>query len=316
MLEIICILGATCTGKSEVAIAAASHFGGEIISADSMQVYRGFDIGTAKLRTDQRRGIPHHLIDCCDPTRIFSAGEFQAAADTLILDISRRNRLPIVAGGTGLYIRALLLGLAPLGSADSTVRRQLRQRAAQRGLESMYRLLRRLDPPAAASISPNDRQRILRMLEYRVLTGRRISEAISRKPFAAERYRALKIGLTLPREILRERIHRRVDTMIRMGLVEEVRLLLESGVDPDARPFAAIGYRQIVQYLNKEVPLEGTVEEIKKATCQYAKRQETWFRRERGVTWVQAESLDEVITKVINYIKGKTNERRNEQSQF
>lgn len=316
MTEIVCIMGPTCTGKSEVGIAVASRFGGEIISADSMQVYQGFDIGTAKLPPSERGGIPHHLIDCCDPHETFSAGRFQIRAEKLIDEISGRGRLPVVVGGTGLYFRALLYGLAPVGRADHDVREGLRQRAGRRGIASMYRLLEKLDPRAAENITPGDTQRILRMLEYRILTGKKISEAISRQPFAEERFRTVKIGLTLPRGELRKRIDQRVDRMIEAGIVGEVAGLLDSGADPDAQPFAAIGYRQMLRAINKEVPLDKAIEEIKKATRKYAKRQETWFRRERGVAWISTESLQTAKLKVINLIKGLRNERRIVRKEF
>ena len=303
MLAIIYVLGPTCCGKSDVGIAIATEADGEIISADSMQVYRGFDIGTAKLPPGERGGIPHHMIDCCDPVETFSAGEFQARADRLIGEISGRGRLPIVVGGTGLYLRALLLGLAAVGPADAAVRERLRRRAGRNGIAAAHRLLRRLDPPTARRLPPGDGQRILRALEYRVRTGRRLSDAISRRPFGAERYEALKIGLRIERGELRRRIDRRVDSMFAQGWIEEVEALLAAGCPPDAQAFAAIGYRDIIKYLNKEVTLEQAKESIKKATHQFLKRQETWFRSERNVNWVDASSPRTARDEAINLAK-------------
>ena len=305
MREIVFILGATCTGKSNVAAAAARELGGEIISADSMQVYRGFDIGTAKLSPAEMGGIPHHLIDCCDPGETFSAGDFQKRAEQLIEEIAGRGRLPIVAGGTGLYIRALLLGLAPVGPADRDLRDRLRRRAEERGSAGMHRLLQRLDPATAQRLQPGDTQRILRALEYRIGSGRRLSSAIARNRFGGERFEALKFGLKIPRAELRRRIDRRVEAMFAAGWVEEVRGLLEAGAPAEAQAFRAIGYREILNHLRKEVSLEETKEEIKRATKQYAKRQETWFRREPGILWVDAIPFETAGTEVIKSIKAR-----------
>ena len=305
MTPIVCIVGPTCSGKSEAAVAAAKELQGEIVSADSMQVYRGFDIGTAKLSGEEMCGIPHHLIDCCDPTETFSAGDFQSRADRLIAEITARGRLPIIAGGTGLYIRALLLGLVPVGPGDARLRRRLRRRAGSKGIEAMHRLLKRLDRPTAERLQPGDTQRILRALEYRISSGRRLSDAIADSPFGRERYDAFKIGLKLPRDLLRKRIERRIEAMLEAGWVEEVRKLLDAGVPPDVQAFRAIGYREILGYLNKEVTLDEAIEEIKKSTIQYAKRQETWFRREPGVRWIDALPAEAARKKVIELIKTK-----------
>lgn len=305
MREVVFILGPTGTGKSDLAVAAARELGGEIISADSMQVYRGFDIGTAKLNRSEMGGIPHHLIDCCDPRETFSAGDFQKRAEHLIEEIAGSGRLPIVAGGTGLYVRALLLGLAPAGPAGRDLRRRLRRRSEERGMEAMHRLLGRLDPLMAERLLPGDTQRVLRALEYRIGSGRRLSSAIARSPFGGERFEALKIGLAIPRAELRRRIDRRVDAMFAAGLVDEVRGLLDAGVPRDAQAFMAIGYREILSYLQKEVSLEETKEEIKSATKQYAKRQCTWFRHEQGIFWVEAIPFETARTEVIKLIKAR-----------
>ena len=271
-----------------------------------MQVYRGLDIGTAKLALVERGGIPHHLLDCCEPHEIFSAGDFQNGADRAIVEICDSGLLPIVVGGTGLYIRALLLGLAPVGSADRELRDRLRKRSKSRGMEAMHRLLMRLDPQTAEKLPPGDSQRILRALEYRIGTGRRLSEAIADKPFGSQRYRAIKIGLRIPRVELRKRIAARVRAMIKAGWIEEIEQLLASGVSPNAHAFRAIGYREIVNYLKyEEVTLEQTIEEIIRATQQYAKRQGTWFRREKGIIWIDASSPQVAETKVINLIKDR-----------
>jgi tRNA dimethylallyltransferase len=305
MTKVVFILGPTCTGKSNLAIAVAREFGGEVISADSMQVYRGFDIGTAKLSAVEMGGIPHHLIDRCDPREMFSAGEFQRLAEQKVEEIAGRKSLPVVAGGTGLYIRALLLGLTPLGSADRELRDRLRRQAQEKGIEAMHRLLQELDPATAERLPQRDTQRVLRALEYRLGSGNRLSEAIAQEPFGGERFEALKFGLKLPRAELRRRIDRRIEAMFAAGWVEEVERLLQSGIPPEAQAFKAIGYREILSCLKKEVSLEETKAEIKRVTKQYAKRQETWFRREPGVSWIDAADTEAAGTEVSNLIKAR-----------
>jgi tRNA dimethylallyltransferase len=305
MTTAVFILGPTGTGKSNLAIAVAREFRGEVISADSMQVYRGFDIGTAKLSATEMGGIPHHLIDCCDPRETFSAGDFQKLAEQKIEEITGRGRLPVVAGGTGLYLRALLLGLSPVGSADRDLRRRLRERAEKKGIEAMHQMLSRLDPATAERLGRGDSQRILRALEYRLGSGRRLSEAIARSPFGGERFEAVKFGLRLPRAELRRRIDQRVEAMFAAGWVEEVEHLLGNGVHSESQAFKAIGYREIVDYLKKEVSLEQAKEKIKRATKQYAKRQETWFRREPGIIWIDAVRLEAARTEVVKLIKAR-----------
>lgn len=308
MPKIVCIFGATATGKSELAVHLAEEFSGEVISADSMQVYRGFDIGTGKLTLAERRGIRHHLLDSCNPCEKFSAGSFQEMAEALIGQIQSRRRLPIIAGGTGLYFRALLLGLAPVGPPDRKMRSRLGKRAEKKGITSLYRLLHRLDAATAERLSPNDSQRILRALEYRIGSGKKLSDAVARKPFGKENYSTIKVGLRVAREELRRRIDNRVDRMFADGWVEEVKKILETGVSPDCHALRAIGYREIVRYLKKEVTLEETIQMIKTATHQFAKRQETWFRKEQNVLWLSAESRDEIKQKSKKYLLGKLND--------
>ena len=305
MNDIICVFGATSSGKSDVAVAVAKEFGGEVISADSMQVYQGLDIGTGKVTEAEMDGIPHYLLDHCDPRQKYSAGDFQRDADQLIEIIRNNNKVPIIAGGTGLYFRALLQGLAPTGKSDPTLRKQLRNRQERVGTPRMHRLLRRLDPEIATKYSENDTQRVLRALEYRVGTGKRLSEEIARQPFDEERYQALKIGLKVERPVLRERISRRVDKMIAAGWLEEVEKLLEAGVPADSHALSAIGYRELIKYIRKEVALGEAIDLIKIATHQYAKRQDTWFRKENNVTWFEAVDLETTKHEVKNFINGK-----------
>lgn len=305
MRRIVCLFGVTGSGKSDLAVFIARRFGGEVISADSMQVYRGLDIGTGKLTPEERRGVPHHLLDCCDPRDTFSAGAFQRAADAAIAEIISRNLLPIVCGGTGLYFRALMQGLAPVGEPDHELRERLRQMAGRFGLAAMYRLLARLDPSTAQRLPAGDRQRILRALEYRFGTGTPLSQAIAEQPFAEERYDTVKIGLALTRAQQRERIARRVDAMFAAGWIDEVEQLLSGGLPEHCQALRAIGYRQIVSYLRKEVTREEAADQIKTATFHYAKRQQTWFRKERNVIWLDAASSDSVQRQTEEILTGK-----------
>jgi tRNA dimethylallyltransferase len=305
MIDLICIFGATSSGKSDVAVAVAKELGGEVISADSMQVYQGLDIGTGKVTREEMAGIPHYLLDICHPSENYSAGDFQRDTDQLIEKIRNNKKVPIVAGGTGLYFRALLQGLAPTGKSDPELRDRLRKRQDRVGTPRMHSLLRRLDPEIALKISENDTQRVLRALEYRVGTSKRLSEEIAMQPFKEERYQALKIGLKVERPVLRERISRRVDKMIAAGWLEEVEKLLEAGVPADSHALSAIGYRELLKYTRKEVSLGEAIELIKIATHQYAKRQDTWFRKEKDVTWFEAVDLEITKQEVIKFINGK-----------
>lgn len=309
MHRIVCIFGVTGSGKSDLAVHLARRCNGEVISADSMQVYRGLDIGTGKLGVAERGGIPHHLLDCCDPRESFSAGAFQHSADALITEIHGRGRLPIVCGGTGLYFRALLRGLAPVGAPDRGLRDRLRTMAERRGLPAMHRLLMRLDAETARRLPRGDRQRILRALEYCFGAGSPLSDAIAARPFAEERYDAVKIGLALDRRLQRERIARRVDAMLAAGWIGEVKTLLAAGVPGDCHAFRAIGYREIVACIRKEVTPEEAAEHIKTATFQYAKRQQTWFRSERNVCWLDAAFPDSVKRQSEEILTGNSNDR-------
>lgn len=302
---VIVLLGATATGKSALALALAEELagGGEIVNADALQVYRGFDIGTAKPTAAERERVRHHLIDILDPRERYSAGEFARRARTAIEDIHRRGRRALVVGGSGLYLRALLEGISPVPRGDREVRRALRQRLAEEGLENLYRELRQRDPVTAARLMPGDRQRILRALEVLEVSGVPLSEWIRRKPFGDQRLPSLRIGLTLPRAILYDRITVRVDRMLRRGWLDEVRRLLHSGLEPELPAFQAIGYRQLVRHLRGEGSLDAAVEELIRQTRRYAKRQETWFRKEPDVTWFQADDLTELVPRTLKFLE-------------
>lgn len=296
-LRVLAIVGPTASGKTAAAIAVAQRLGGEVISADSMQVYRGFDIGTAKPTPEEQQGVPHHLIDIRDPGADFSVVEFQRLADALIREITARGRLPILVGGTGFYVRAVLreYTFAEL-ETDGSVRARLNTEAAQQGLGALYQRLSRVDPAAAARIHPNDQLRIVRALEVYELTGRPISELQGQ---GGPRYDHLLVGLTMNRELLYDRINRRVDAMLAAGWLEEVQLLLAAGVPPRAGPMTNLGYRELMAYLRGLSTWDEAVDWTKRNTRRYAKRQLTWFRREPDLHWVDAAAGPAAVAGVI-----------------
>ena len=301
--RLIVVLGPTGTGKSEVALEIARRLGGEIIGCDALQVYRGLDVGTAKPDRDARREVPHHLIDEIDPRHDFSLAEFVARAESAIAEISARGRVPIVAGGTGLYLRGLLRGIVPLPPRDDRLRERLRAVADRRGPGFLHRWLARLDPDSARRLAVGDRQRVLRALELG-LTGPRTWSARLREDGtftgASERYETVKLGLALDRETLAERLDERVERFFRGGLVEEVRRILADGVPVRANALKAIGYREVVRALAQGIDPHGVVAEVQRNTRRYAKRQLTWFRREPGVVWVDARERDRVVARALD----------------
>jgi tRNA dimethylallyltransferase len=300
---ILAIVGATATGKSALAQALAERLGGEIVSADALQAYRGFDVGTAKPGGAERRRVPHHLIDILDPEERYSAGEFARRARLSIAEIAGRGRLPIVAGGSGLYLRALLSGISPTPPGDPEVRRALRDRLAGEGLPALRAELARRDPATAARLAAGDTQRVLRALEVETVTGRPLSDWIAGQPFGTERISAITVGLTIPRTILYDEIAGRVARMLEQGWVREVMELLDRGLDPHLPAFQAIGYRQLVLHVRGEWSLERAIRETIQATRRFAKRQETWFRKEPDVTWLATRDLGSRVAEVVEHVE-------------
>jgi tRNA dimethylallyltransferase len=302
-LPLLAIVGATATGKSELALALAEELRGEIVNADALQVYRGFDIGTAKPGPDERARVPHHLIDILDPHERWSAGEFARRAREAIAGIEARGNVPIVVGGSGLYLRALFEGISPIPPGNPQVRSELERALAEKGLGALAAELARVDPETAARLGAGDTQRILRALEVARVTGRPLSSWIAEQPFGTQRVDAVRFGLTLPRTVLYDRIAGRVARMVELGWVEEVARLLARGLDPGLPAFQAIGYRQIVRHLEGEWSLEQATAETVKATRRFAKRQETWFRREPDVTWFSAQDFNRRIFLILEHVK-------------
>ncbi|HUO83839.1 MAG TPA: tRNA (adenosine(37)-N6)-dimethylallyltransferase MiaA [Thermoanaerobaculia bacterium] len=284
----IAILGPTGAGKSELAVLLAERIGGEIVNYDSVQIYRGFDLGTAKPSVELRARAPHHLLDIVEPDEEFHAAEFAARAMEVCAQIRQQGAVPILAGGTGFYLRALLTGLPEMPPRNELLRARLQAVAAKRGgLDRLYRWLRRIDPEAAERIAPGDRHRIERALEVWIQTGRPISSWPSPAATASERLPSIKIGLRVPRELLVQRLEGRTEEIYRRGLVEETRALL-ARYPESARPFSSIGYREAVLHLRGELTLDQAIAETSRRTRAYARRQMTWLRRELNVHWVDA----------------------------
>ena len=284
-LPLIVITGPTASGKSELAVALAEALGGEIVSADSMQVYRHLDIGTAKPEAGLRARVPHHLLDVVDPDEPFHAGRYLEEADRAVRDIASRGRVAVVCGGTALYIRVLLHGLAPAPPRDPGVRAALEARWDAGEGALLWAELREADPALAARIHPRDRTRILRGLEVWRVTGRPLSAFHREHGFRELRYRALLLGIRVPREELYRRIDERTVRMMQAGWVEEVRRVLSLGYSPSLPPLRAIGYREICEHLAGRTDLETAVRTIQQETRRFAKRQMTWFRR-MGLEWL------------------------------
>lgn len=279
---IVAVSGPTASGKSALAVELALAFGGEIVSCDAMQVYRGFDIGTAKLPAGERRGVPHHLIDIREPEETFSAGEFSRLARAAIRDISARGRLPVVAGGTGFYLRALFEGLFAGPAGQKELRERLRSMEA-RSAGRVHRLLRRLDPEAAARIHPHDVNKAIRAAEVSISAGQPLTELQRSGSEPLRGFRLLHLFLDPDRGEVYRRINQRCEEMFRGGLIAEVRALLARGVPRTAQPFLAVGYREALAVLDGELTLAAAIARAQQATRRYAKRQWTWFRRESGL---------------------------------
>jgi len=304
--KIIIIQGPTGVGKSDIAVDVALEIGAEIINADSQQVYRYMDIGSGKPLPEQRRRVPHHLIDIVDPDEDFDAAMFRERALESAREIRSRERKVLVCGGTGLYIKALLYGLFTGPAKDPEIRKSLEQEAAEKGLPALYGKLREIDPDASAWIHPNDRQRIIRALEVFSLTGKRMSEWQRDHGFRGSEFEALKIGLNRERGELYDRINRRCHEMVAQGLVEEVKGLRERGYDLNLKALQSVGYRHVGLYLKGLLSLEEALSLMKRDTRRLAKRQLTWFRHEHRLQWLDVDNEDrapDIAEKILKNLK-------------
>ena len=295
---LIVITGPTATGKTALGVALAEKLGGEIVSADSMQLYRGMDIGTAKVTKDEMRGIPHHLIDVADPAESWSVARWCEAADRAIRDIFSRGKRPIVVGGTGLYIDSLLSGRDfSAEPGDSGLREALSAEYDALGGEAFREKLRAVDPERAEKLASADKKRLVRALEVYTLTGETITAHDLRTQSLPPRYASLRFALCCrDRETLYARIRLRVDEMMQAGLAEEVRSLLQRGLDENTTAMQAIGYKELAAALRGECTMEEAVETVKRESCRYAKRQLTWLRRDKGLCWLPREDCPDTAS--------------------
>lgn len=292
---LVIIAGPTATGKTFTSVELAKRVVGSVISADSMQVYRGMDIGSAKVTREEMQGIPHYLIDVTDPSDAWNVVRFQKEAEAAAEDIYQNGRLPFLVGGTGFYIQALLYGIDFTEmDADTECRTSMEEEAKNGGAQALYRRLQEVDPEAAESIHPNNIKRIIRALEFAQKSGGKLISEHNRSEHLREpAYDAVFFVLTMDRRKLYERIDARVDRMMQAGLVPEVERLKEQGLTAQDVSMQGIGYRQILRALDGEYPMEEAVRLIKRDSRRFAKRQLTWFRRERGVTWIDLDSFPE-----------------------
>ena len=297
-MTLIVICGATATGKSDLAVALAEKLGGQIINADSMQLYKGMDIGTAKLSMEERKAIPHHLIDVLSVREEASVAQYQNDARNLIDQLLEQSIPAIVVGGTGLYIKAILDDLN-FPDTDPEVREKIARQAEELGVDVMHERLTRLDPAAAAAIPKENVRRVVRALEVIELTGRPYTANLPRVGSTKYPY-ARQFGLVMERETLHERIDLRVEKMWDKGLVREVRDLMGEGLLEGRTAQAALGYAQIIKFAQGEMTEDEAKEETKRATRQYARRQETWFSRDERITWVKKAPISELVTKIVS----------------
>lgn len=311
-IPLIAVVGPTASGKTALGIAIAQHFNGEIVSADSMQIYKGLNIGTAKPTKQEQAGIPHHMIDIVDPAESFSVADYVKLAGVVIKDIHSRGKLPILAGGTGLYINSLIDNIEFQPEPDNrAVREKLKKQAVQLGNEAMLEKLRLIDPDTAARLHPNNIRRIIRALEVYDTTGITMSEYQRLSRQKPSPYNACMIGIGFrDREVLYDRINKRVDLMVEAGLIEEAKQVLGASIGTVANQ--AIGYKELRPYLLGEISLSEALDNLKRETRRYAKRQLTWFNRDKRINWIyadQTENLTEtaidIIVEKFSYLSGR-----------
>ncbi len=309
---VLVLIGPTAVGKTDLSLAIARKFGCEIVSVDSMQVYRYMDIGTAKIEPELRREIPHHLIDIVDPDQPYHAARFVEDALAAIRGIHHREALPLLTGGTGLYLRALLHGLFTGGESDPEVRRELTERLNEEGSDMLYRELAACDRQTADRLHPHDTARIIRALEVYQITGTPLSSHLEQQSAAGNISfaRVFSLGIDCPRPVLYERINRRARKMIDSGLEQEVRGLLQRGYGPELKSMQAIGYRHMLAYLTGNWSREQLLEQLARDTRRYAKRQMTWFRKDQTITWLPVSDTGRLLSHIGGWLKGTASPRR------
>ncbi len=299
---LICIVGPTAVGKTEIAIQLAQHLDAEIVSLDSRQIYRGMDIGTAKPTPEQQRAVPHHLIDCVDVDQTFSVAEYQRLADTAIAEIRERGKRTMAVGGAGLYFRGIIDGLFDGPGADAEIRAKLQREVDEHGNVALHERLRRCDPETANRVHPNNLVRVIRALEIYELTGKPISSLQQQWKMNEPRYPFRAFGLNMPRETLYQRIEERVNRMVEAGLIEEVKGLLDQGCPRNCVAMQSFGYKELIDYLDRNRTLDEAIALLKQNTRRFAKRQLTWFRNDPRIEWLdtsQFSSIDGIVDNLI-----------------
>jgi tRNA dimethylallyltransferase len=302
---LVAIVGPTASGKSALALALAEPWNGEVVNYDSVQLYRGFDVGSGKLPPAERRGIAHHLLDCLEPEDLFTAGDYRREALKVLADLRCRSKLPVLVGGTGLYLRALLVGLFQGPVRSEALRERLRALAERRGREFLHRLLARLDPATATRIQPRDTQKLIRAVEVCILARQPLSALQARGHEGLEGFHVIKVGLNPPRGQLYDRINRRVAGMFASGLIEETRALGARPAAKSIKPLGALGYRQARDLLEGKISRDEAVGTTQAATRHYAKRQLTWFRREADIVWFEGFGDDPQVQSRITETLGR-----------
>ncbi len=310
---LIAIVGPTASGKSALGVWLAEQLGGEVVACDSTQLYRGFDIGTAKPASGERGGIPHHLMDVLGPQETATAGGYREMALAVLADLKSRGRVPVFTVGTGLYLRALLEGLAELPQRSEGLRERLRASAREHPAGHLHRVLQRLDSETAKKIAAADEQKLIRAVEVCLLTRRPVSELHRGGRLPLQGWQVIKIGLTQPRGELYDRVHQRTESMLERGWLEEVRSLIQQGAPENAKPFDFIGYRELRAVVEGKLRLEDARAAIRQSTRQYAKRQMTWFRKEADVRWFEGFGDDpQLHSDALRWILAQTSLSRGE----
>ncbi|MYA56965.1 tRNA (adenosine(37)-N6)-dimethylallyltransferase MiaA [Candidatus Poribacteria bacterium] len=293
--NLVCLLGPTAVGKTEVAIQLAQRLNAEIVSVDSRQIYRQMDIGTAKPTPEEQQAARHHLIDCVDIFQPFSVADYQSLADAAIADIRNRGKRVLLVGGAGLYFRAIVDGLFEGPGANPALRKRLEAEAAQHGVDTLHKRLQTCDPESADRIHPNNLVRVIRALEVYELTGTPMSELQQQWHPEKQRYPFIAFGLRMPRALLYHRIEQRVDVMLANGLIAEVESLLAAGYARDSVALQSFGYRELIAYLDGDCTYLDAISQLKQNTRRFAKRQLTWFRKDTRIEWLDRESISDIV---------------------
>lgn len=306
--HLLVLVGPTAVGKTKLSIAIAKAYGCEIISGDSMQIYQGMDIGTAKITREEMGGIPHHLIDIHNPDYPFSVAEFQREAQQVIIDIANRGKLPFLVGGTGLYVESLCYGFSFTdGGVDEQLRQDMRQLLDTFGEQALHNKLREIDPFTAERLHPNDHRRVIRAIEIAHLTGKTMSEQLASEKKESP-YTLCLIGLTMDRQVLYNRIEARIDLMMEQGLVQEVHALLERGFDSQHTSMQGLGYKEIAAAIQGRISMDEAVRLLKQNTRRFAKRQLSWFRRMKDIHWINVDQFsndDDLFANIHSIVAGK-----------